>query len=64
MLIPTWSGVQDHLSAMQWNVLKHPAYNLDSSPDDFHTFGPLKIPLEGCPLTKNNNVQGAVSMMV
>jgi len=49
---------------MQWDVLKHPAYSLDSSPFDFHKLGPLKIALKSCMLTHNDSVQGAVSTVV
>ena len=56
--------VQDLFNTMQWDVLKHPAYGLDSSLFDFHILGPLKIVLKSCMLTHNGSVQGAISTVV
>jgi hypothetical protein len=60
MPIPTWPRVQNHLNAMQWDLINNPEYSLDSSPFDFHIFGPLKIALKGCTLAQKDNVHGVV----
>jgi hypothetical protein len=36
------ADVSDRLDAVWWEVLRHPAYTLNLSLQDFHFFGPLK----------------------
>jgi hypothetical protein len=42
---------------MQWELLKHPAYNLDFTPLDFLIFGPIKKAPKGHNFMSNDDVQ-------
>jgi hypothetical protein len=38
----TARATQERIQELQWELLEHPPYSLDSVPSDFHLFGPQK----------------------
>ncbi|BFZ08224.1 hypothetical protein BsWGS_11263 [Bradybaena similaris] len=50
----------DTLQILQFEVLKHPAYNPDFAPSDFNLFGPMKEHLRGQRFADDNEVMSAV----
>jgi histone-lysine N-methyltransferase SETMAR len=35
----TVQATQEKIKKLQWGLLEHPSYSLDSAPSDFHMFG-------------------------
>jgi hypothetical protein len=58
--IPLWPTVQKQLNAMQWEVLRHPAYSLGLLPCDFQVFQSLQKAVKGCTFMLENDVHTAV----
>jgi len=50
----------DTLSALKFEVLKHPPYSPDLAPLDFHLFGPMKEHLRSQKFADDNKVMEAV----
>jgi histone-lysine N-methyltransferase SETMAR len=54
----------DTLSALKFEVLKHPPYRPDLAPSDFHLFGPMKEHLRCRKFVDDNEVMGAVQSLL